>query len=67
MQKKVEEKRKELENKTDGAGSGGAGGGVSDHKQSVSSRQSSATNTPRNIRYTYYTTNVGSLACFKYF
>ena len=66
MQKKVEERRKELENKTEGAGGGsGVTGGVTEHKPPVSSRQSSATNTPRNIRYTYYTTNVGALACVK--
>ena len=64
MQKKVEEKRKEMDKKTDTVPPTLPGGGA-DQKASVScceSRQSSATVTPRNIRYstTYATvTHVG--------
>ena len=64
MQKKVEEKRKEMDKKTDTVPTSLPGGGA-EQKPPVScseSRQSSATVTPRNVRYTatYATmTNVG--------
>ena len=70
MQKKVEEKRKEMEKdkKPESSGGSSAAGGLSENKTTVSteahSRQSSAYNTPRNARYrymhtTYYEANVG--------
>ena len=66
MQKKVEEKRKEMDKKTDTIPPTlPVGGGGAEQKASVScceSRQSSAAVTPRNVRYsaTYATmTHVG--------
>lgn len=70
MQKKVEEKRKEMDKdkKPESASGSGGTGGLSENKTTVSSeaqsRQSSAYNTPRNARYRdmhtiYYESNVG--------
>ena len=67
MQKKVEEKRKEMDKKPESGGGGGVAGGGAENKTVSSeahSRQSSAYNTPRNARYrnlhtTYYESNVG--------
>ena len=66
MQKKVEEKRKEMDKKPESGGGGVAGGGADNKTVSseAHSRQSSAYNTPRNARYrnlhtTYYESNVG--------
>ena len=60
MQKKVEEKKKEMERKTDSVGLVGGG---AEQKAGVSceSVESSAAATPRNVRYTatYAVTHVG--------